>query len=754
MFKLKISQKSLGLFLIISLLPLAIVNAYWLRAEQSTLRTAASHRQTMLTTSAAGQVEQFMSTKVNTVILHSQTSSVQEFQIKSVQKEFLAFIQQDNDLERVSLVDIKGQEKTAVTKNGLDIQLADVSTTDAFRAATFLAGKEYISGVTFNDQLQPQVTIAVPLVSFETRQSISSLSTAEPGLIRNSGDIKGVLVAKVNLKNLWKSVLSTSLGGNGYAYVVDGQGKLIAYPDQDFIKTNPDLSRTEQVSKFLKTPAAIGQPEVTTSEKKVKVLSSHHAVPRTGWAVVAQEPVASIFAPANQVAKVTIIIFIIFGIISTILSLLFSRTLTRPIRVLVDGTAQLEQGNLDMRIPVNSKDEIGVLATRFNAMAANLKQLVTNLRTEGTKLNMVVNSVGEGVVATDSSHNIVLTNVSAAVFAGVLPTDINGKKFEAVYPFTKNNQPFKLSLETSGIYKGIIYISPDKRLHYMDVLVNKILDDPNDIKTIITLRDQTDEKELEMMKLDFVSMAAHELRTPITAIRGYLALLLTDEHSNLSRESTQFIERAQSSSKQLVGLINNLLNVSKIERGSLNMNFIKIDWPQLVQDAIHDQQFNAKVKNISLSYEGPHENLPLLADEVSIKEVVNNLVSNAINYTGSDGLVTVNIRQDGGQVITEVKDNGVGIPANALPRLFTKFYRVKGGMASGSGGTGLGLYISKSIIDLHYGKIWAESEYGKGTTFAFSLPSFNEVQYGDQQNNKKDSGVVRRHGWVTKNTAR
>lgn len=754
MFKLKISQKSLGLFLIISLLPLALVNAYWLRTQQNTLRNAAAHSQVMLTESAAEQVEQFMSTKVNTVILHSQTSSVQEFQLKSAQKEFLAFIQQDKDLERVSLVDIKGQEISAVTKNGLDTQLVDVSTTDAFRAATFLAGKEYISSVSFNEQQQPQVTIAVPLVSFETRQSLSSLSTAEPGLIRNSGDIKGVIIAKINLKDLWERVLSTSLGKNGYAYVVDGQGKLVAYPEPDFIKTSPDLSQTEQVAKFIEKPNVVNQPSVTTSEKNIKVLSVHQAIPRTGWAVVAQEPVASIFAPANQVAKVTIGIFIIFAIATTLLSLLFSRTLTRPIRALVAGTSQLSSGNLDTRIQIKSNDEIGILGTRFNKMADSLKLLILSLKAETTKLGVLIESVADGVVALDHEDKIVFSNVTATAMAGKLPIEVVGQNFLDVFDLSKNGIKFEMTNDSLyHLYKEVLLISFNKRLHYLDMIVNRIANDPSGIKTIITLRDQTDERELDMMKLDFVSMAAHELRTPITAIRGYLSLILEDEQTTLSMESKNFVDRAQVSSKLLAGLISNLLNVSRIERGIMKMNTEKIEWTNFVQGAVNDNRYNAENKKINIIYDKYAESITVDADEPAIGEVLNNLISNAINYTPENGQINVGTFIKNSDVITYVKDTGIGIPENAVERLFTKFYRVQGGIASGSGGTGLGLYISKSIMDLHKGKIWVNSVLGKGSVFSFSLPLNNNVEYMNAEKHMEE-GLKKKHGWVTKNITR
>ncbi len=753
--KLSISQKSLVFFLVISLVPLAAINLYWLKSEQALLRSAAAQRQSMLTSNAAEKVDQFVTTKVNTAILHSQTSSVQQFHLDLARQELSAFIYQDSDLKRVSLVDAKGQERLVV-QPGLkesETKLNDVSTSDAFRAATFLAGKEYISDVVFNEENQPIITIAVPLVSFDTRQSLGNLSTAEPGIIRSGDDIKGVLIADINMEFLWESVLSDGLGSQGYAYVVDARGNLIAHPDPS-LESNADFSGVEQVAAFMRNNTEPGEPAVTNSEQNVEVLSTHYPVERTGWAVIAQEPVQSIFAPANQVAQASLVIFVIAASVAVILSLVFSRTLIRPIRSLALGASQIGEGNLDMRIPVKSSDEIGLLANRFNTMAGNLKQMVKNLRTESIKLGVVLDSVNESIVAIDSNNCIAFANVSAGTLVGSMPSDIKGKAFEEIFDLTKNNQPFTLNLSNTEVYADVMHVSSStKQVHYLDIFINQIREDPTGIKSIITLRDKTNERELEMMKLDFVSMAAHELRTPITAIRGYLGLVSSDNSSNLSSQTRQFIERAQASTYQLVGLISNLLNVSKIERGTLNMNYDKIDWAAVAKDSVRDHEFGAKEKSISLKYEGPESEVHVIADELAIKEVINNLISNAIHYTGKDGHILVSVHVEGGMVTTSVEDDGSGIPKNAISRLFTKFYRVKGGIASGSGGTGLGLYISKSIIELHKGTIWVESEEGKGSKFKFSLPLYDEARHSELVD-KQGTGVKKRRGWITKNTSR
>lgn len=753
--KLNISQKTVALFLVTSLLPLAAINLYWLRSEQDALRTAAAQRQSMLTSNAAERVNQFVTTKINTVILHSQTSSVQQFQLDLAQQELAAFMYQDSDLERVSLVDATGQERLVMLSDTSKPQaeLSNVSSSDAFRAATFLAGKEYISDVTLNEKKQPFITIAVPLVSFETRQSLGDLSTAERGIIRSSDDIKGVLIADINMENLWESVLSGGLGDQGYAYVVDARGSLITHPNTRF-ENNTDLGHVEQVAAFIKNKTEPSEPAVTVSEQNVEVLSSHYPVEKTGWAVIAQEPVENIFAPANEVATASLIIFAIAATIAIILSLLFSRTLIRPIRRLVDGASQIGKGNLDMTIPVDSTDEIGKLAEHFNTMAANLKSMVKNLRTESVKLGIVLNSVNEGIIAVDANNRIAFANVSAGALVGSTPVDIKGKSFSDVFTLSKNNKAFSPDFDNTGVSTDITHVSPsNKQLHYLDVYIHQIKDDPSGIKSIITLRDKTDERELEMMKLDFVSMAAHELRTPITAIRGYLGLVSSDNSSSLSSKTQQFIERAQASTSQLVGLISNLLNVSKIERGTLSMSYDKIDWAAVARDSVRDHEFSAKEKSISLTYEGPESGVHIIADELAIKEVINNLISNAIHYTGQNGHIAIKLEVDDSEILTTVEDNGAGIPKSAIPRLFTKFYRVRGGIASGSGGTGLGLYISRSIIEMHKGRIWVESEEGVGSQFKFSLPLYTDDLYSELVS-KPNTGVKKSRGWITKNIAR
>ncbi len=751
--KFKLNQRVLLYFIAIAILPLVAINLYWLSSEQRNLRQDAVARQELLTANSANFVNQYINSKVNTVIIHSQTASVQQFDIKYASQELIAFINQDSDLDRISLVDATGMERVAYDRKG-GSPLGSAAGSDAFKVVTFLAGKEYISPVTFDANKDPHITLAAPLVTLDSGQSLGSLSTAVSGKIRSSSDIKGALIVDVNLKNLWQTVLSSKLGINGYAYVVDDKGFLIAYPSKSFIVNHRQLNNVAVVSKYLTNPYRDKSvPSETTSETGQKVLSSYQVIPRTNWAVIAEEPTSSILTAANRVASNASIIFLLVFVVVVPLGIFFSREITAPIRELTDGAKRFGEGDLSYQIKLSRSDELGFLAKTFNSMTANLTSLITGLEIERNKLDVVLNSVTEGLVAVGDNETIVLANSAAAGMAHKNLEDLKGHRFSELFLWTRDHKPVSIDYgQTSSVYyKDVTWEVDTETKLYADLLVVPIEDDRNGIKAIIAIRDQTKNHDLEAMKLDFVSMAAHELRTPLTAIRGYVGLIAEDTTSQLSPQTKGYISRTATSARQLVGLINNLLSVSHIERDAVSLTMIQLDLASLLNSVAEDQHFAALEKNLELTYTGPSKGVMVMADDLSLREVVNNLVSNAIHYTQT-GTIKISLTESNGSATVDISDKGIGIPAQSIPHLFTKFYRVHGGLASGSGGTGLGLYIAHSIIERHNGKIWVKSTAGKGSTFSFSLPTLTEEQ---KQSSSGTPGKIRKeHGWTTKNIDR
>ena len=255
------------------------------------------------------------------------------------------------------------------------------------------------------------------------------------------------------------------------------------------------------------------------------------------------------------------------------------------------------------------------------------------------------------------------------------------------------------------------------------------------LSCILILHDLSHEQELERMKLDFVSMASHELKTPLTNIIGYLSVFIDENKSKLNKDQIDLLNHSLIASKQLLGLVENLLNVNKIERDQLSVSIEPTDLSAILTKSVDDLQNQAKLKNISLILNLQALLPKVLADPIRLPEVINNLVANAINYTNAGGSVRVSTEVSPTEVITTIADTGVGIPKDAIPHLFTKFFRVSS-IQKVSKGTGLGLYISKSIIQKLNGRIWVDSEINKGTQFHFSLPIAPQANLGSIDSDK------------------
>ncbi|HSW66792.1 MAG TPA: ATP-binding protein [Bacillota bacterium] len=756
MTRFKIGQKLLALLLAVSLGPLVVVTLFLVNSAQHKLRTDAVNQQKQAAINAADRVDTFLGDKTDILIFQSQTSAARQFDIPNTNLNLAALVKQDRDIQRVSLVDKTGMERVAVDQNGLIAKHENVSSSDPFKSATFLAGKEYIGPVQYVNG-KPHVVIAVPLIRFTEQQDLTHLSTAEFGTYRSADDIQGVMIADFSLANLWQSVLATKIGSDGYAYVVDDKGNLIAHPDSAFLSSHRDVSRVHEVAEFL---ASQNSADIGRSEKGVPVLASYKAITRSSWGVIVEEPTASVFASVNSIYRIGVGIMIGVAIVAIVCSLLFRRQLLVPIQLIAAGAMRIGRGDFRYKIPVRTNDELGDLAHSFNSMGGSLEAFVHDLQKrnaslseERRKQSSILESVSDGIIAINKKGEIVLINAPAAALIGKKPADLTGASFREHFILMVNERPFALNVTRAGIYHYDDLVLPyADKLSYLELVV-AVVEDMQDIAAIITVHDLTPGRELEVMKLDFVAIAAHELRTPLTVVRGYLDLVNSSpEISRLTVMNLEYLQRAQSGVSQLSGLINNILNVSRIERGTLHVNLTKVDLGEILARAVVQQRVSAVLKQQHLGYAPPKEQTFVAADESAINEVVTNLINNAIKYTPEGGHISVAAERVGDFVRVEVGDDGQGIPDGAKANLFTKFYRVENSMTTGNRGTGLGLFISKSIISLHHGEIGVVSKLGEGSTFYFTLPLYDERT---QHNvNKESEELDDIHGWFPKRTNR
>jgi two-component system phosphate regulon sensor histidine kinase PhoR len=238
---------------------------------------------------------------------------------------------------------------------------------------------------------------------------------------------------------------------------------------------------------------------------------------------------------------------------------------------------------------------------------------------------------------------------------------------------------------------------------------------------VVVLEDVTDIRQAEQLKTSFVAAASHELRTPLTSIRGFVATLLQAGEGGFDWETqAEFLEIVDTEAERLGQLLDDLLNTARIESGmAIQFNFTALDLNLLIERVVKLQSSYVRGHTIEVQ----SENLPtVMADEGKILQVLNNLLSNAIKYSPNGGVITIRGVEEDGGVRISVQDQGLGIPPDALPKMFQRFYRVEGSHMVGIKGTGLGLYLIKHLIEGHGGRIWVESEFGHGSNFIFWLP--------------------------------
>jgi len=344
---------------------------------------------------------------------------------------------------------------------------------------------------------------------------------------------------------------------------------------------------------------------------------------------------------------------------------------------------------------------------------------------EKNKTVATINNFTDGLLVFDPDNKLSLINPQAEKIFDIKQRDVIKRSIQELKTFP-TLEPLALILlrEAKDILRKEIQLKENLVIEVSSV---PILRGEERLGNLIILHDITREKLIEKMKTEFVSISAHQLRTPLSAIKWTIKMFLDGDLGEITSEQRDFLGKTYRSNEKMINLINSLLDVTRIEEGRYLYKPVPTEIEPICQFVIKSYEEEVKRKNITVSFKKTEKRLPkIIMDVEKIKLAIQNLLDNAIRYTPSGGNVTIALRHGKKEVEFSIKDSGVGVPKEQQMRIFTRFFRGANVMRMDTEGSGLGLYIVKNIIEAHGGRVWFESEEGKGTTFYFTLPTKEE----------------------------
>jgi PAS domain S-box-containing protein len=439
-----------------------------------------------------------------------------------------------------------------------------------------------------------------------------------------------------------------------------------------------------------------------------------------------------------------IIIFSVFTVILLVASYLLAQHLTRPIQALTRGAEKIASGDFSTLVEVNTHDELLDLANAFNAMSMDLSSYrefrVDEVLVEKAKIEGIVYSSEDGILLADQDGQVQLINPKARTMLGLEADTREAFAGRPIWSFVKKD---KLAVALRECIEGdspksvreINLSGEGVRCFYsLSVsLINAPESSGMNYWFVVQIRNITAEKELEQLKDDFLQSLTHDLRSPMTAIRGYLQVLAEEMAGPVTPDQKKMLRIMENASTKLLHIVSNLLDSAKMSAGKLKLNLSECNLRHVVPNTVELFHTEAAKKKITLTLDMPEEMSRMKLDPALLERVIINLLGNAIKFTPEGGFVTVKFIELSDRLQGLVTDTGNGMPAEFLDRVFRKFEQASGTR----GGTGLGLAICKFIVEAHYGEIAVRSKPGEGTTFTFYIPK------GLEQNERGDVFRVR-----------
>jgi len=688
-------------------LALFAVNAFWFIP---TKREFDSHVLTLYSTKASDAKNQISSS----ISRHRQALENLTFSIstspKQAKEHISRALRENQAIESIALLGVSGQELLREERTSLvtEKDLRQKDKDPAFQHVT-KTRTPYLSPIFISETGEYLMQMAFPL----------NLQTEE------LGEEPSVLTAVIRTRFIIEVVAQISAaknGGQGLIYVVDSSGLLIAHPDMSLV-----LQRVNVLDRGIVKDVLSGRESSTfETAKKYKNFKGEDvfavALPLKidggAWGVIAEAPESEVFTAQKRMFLVALLSFGIELFFAFIIFVGYLRLL-HTASDLKKSQEDLEEAktSLEIRVAARTKE----LKELAESLEDKVKERTKELKEERDKTLAIITNFSDGLLLLNAKSEVELINPEAEKLLALKEAEAAGKTISglSVFPRIKpisdllQKIPSKLFRKEAKIEENLV----------LEVTTVPMRRGRRLLETLVILHDVAREKLIERMKTEFVSLAAHQLRTPLAAIKWTLRMMLDRELGPLNGQQKELLEKTYKSNERMVGLINDLLNVARIEEGRYIYKPTLTNLEKLVQSVVESYKQEFARKRIKFKLEKPEQPLPKVpADVEKVTLVIQNFLDNALGYTLQGGKVTAYLKYGKNEVEFFVTDTGAGIPQHQKERIFTKFFRAANVMRMETEGSGLGLFIAKNIIEAHGGRIWFESEEGKGSTFYFTLP--------------------------------
>jgi two-component system, OmpR family, sensor histidine kinase ResE len=510
------------------------------------------------------------------------------------------------------------------------------------------------------------------------------------------------------------------------AIIVSSPDQVYYYPENglqelsySFIQGNEDLNKVMTSNK-----TAVVRTELNNKDDKpeqVAIVGSPLHVNGEDGAVFIYQSLQSMNESKQSTAKFIVLAAVIAIILTTIFAFFLLTRITAPLRKMREAAFEVAQGNFATKVPIMAQDEIGELSIAFNEMAKRLNFNMNALSQEKEQLDNILSGMADGVLTLNRNGSLLLTNPPAEKFLqhwyyekgelsdmhAQIPEEL--RKLFQLAVHTGNEQIDEITLQGRN---WVMIVSP--------------LYDKKDIRgAIVVIRDMTEERKLDKLRIDFIANISHELRTPISMLQGYSEAIV-DNIAESEEEKREMARIIYDESLRMGRLVNEFLDLARMETGYLELRKEAIDLYPFINRVARKFNAIAKEKEITFTVSISEDMGEYELDPDRIEQVLTNIMDNSMRHTPSGGTVFLRGRSDDYGVYLEVEDTGSGIPEEDLPYIFERFYKADKARTRGNAGTGLGLAIVKNIIDSHGGDISVYSKYGRGTTFFIFLPRNKE----------------------------